>query len=257
MSAFDDDEGLTPVKKMAMQVTFIVKHKSKLDSDPELWEIFFSDGKIMKIDTDHLNNSATFENLYLKLFGRPTPYIKRAEWKAFLRMITADDSKIQTIEAKSESEKEYIANQVFELICSMKADTDKEIAVRGQVLYDNPKNNCLCLTSSKVEEILQSRSYKIPLNDLSDAMTELGFKLPGTDAIRYKGKKIRSWHFIKTKVAEMQSSVDDDDNSVVKDVETKIIESEDLGTAIETEKIECENISNDIEAETETEENCV
>jgi hypothetical protein len=211
-----EEEDMSPIKKLAAQVEKIIKIESVLSSDPNIWEIHFAGSakKVMKIDTDHLDKSTTFEKMYLKLFGSPAPITKQADFKRFLRIITNDKNKVEIVMARSESEHEYIAKQVFETVCSIPLiTTDKQAAETGKGLLDYEDDGCLCLVSGKVEEIVQSKGYKIGLSDLSAAMTELGYKTDGTAAIRYKNKRLRSWHFFKTVVEEMREVPNSENNS--------------------------------------------
>lgn len=197
-----------------MRVEKVVIIKSTLSTDPNTWEIHFNgkEKKVMKIDTDHLDKSTTFEKLHLKLFGTPTLISKQADFKRFLYLITNDKNKVEILQSKSESEHEYIAKQVFEIVCSIPLITkDKQAAESGKGFYEHESGN-LCLISGKIEEIIASKGYKIGLADLSTAMTELGYKTDGTPAVRYKNKRLRSWHFVRSVVEEMRNNVENSDS---------------------------------------------
>ena len=131
----------------------------------------------------------------MKAFRSPAPLIKHDLW---LKIVALMGETAEVVKAGEESERVYIANQVFEKICELQVIDDRASAAAGKGMLDY--QGYYCVTSKKVEEIVQAAGYKIPFNWLSETMTELGLKKEGSESIWYSRKSIRSWCFIQSKV---------------------------------------------------------
>jgi hypothetical protein len=70
---------LTPEEKLYEIINKVVIVKGVIPSDPITWEFHIHD-KILRVDTDRLENMKQFRQQYLKAFDRPAPKIKLSRW---------------------------------------------------------------------------------------------------------------------------------------------------------------------------------
>jgi hypothetical protein len=196
-------EELSPAEKLFDMIDKVVIVKGRLSTDPIIWE-FHIMGKVIKIEASVLENPKAFRSQYLSIFDRPAPLIKTNAWINLLdNLADEENNKVEYQEALEESNNEFIARQIFEIVCEREISDDAEEALSGLSLYEyelkegNDKKIYFCLPSRVlIGEILGGTGYKITPKDLSQAMTELGFKKEGTHRVWYNGDQKRSWCFI-------------------------------------------------------------
>ncbi len=196
-------EELSPAEKLFDMIDKVVIVKGRLSTDPTIWE-FHIMGKVIKIEASVLENPKAFRSQYLSIFDRPAPLIKTNAWINLLdNLADEENNKVEYQEALEESNNEFIARQIFEIVCEREISDDAEEALSGLSLYEyelkegNDKKLYFCLPSRVlIGEILGGTGYKITPKDLSQAMTELGFKKEGTHRVWYNGYQKRSWCFI-------------------------------------------------------------
>jgi hypothetical protein len=191
-------EELSSAQKLYGMIERVRIVKGRISSDPVIWEFHMIGGLVLKIDTDKLEKYGVFRQQYLKEFCIPAPDIKAKEWLKVLSAL-AEDDKTENIEAPEESERVFIARQIFEIVSEYDISEDPEDALSGQYLYNHEiDGNChYCMPSSKFLELVSNAGFKIPSNILSETTTELGLKCNGTPRVRYGGgRRVRSWCFI-------------------------------------------------------------
>lgn len=190
----------------------IIVRKGKLTSDPIQWEFYIED-KVLKIDGQDIEKYKIFSTVYINTFLRPAPDLKNPEWKSLLGAF-AEEGKIEFKNKSTESEEsenEYIANRIFELICKLPIveDDSKVDAGIGRALLNY--QGYYCIPSKCVDKIIDSTSYHITKQALMETMTELKMKKGGNERVRY-GEVGQQWSywFIKASVDEMKGSVSND-----------------------------------------------
>ena len=193
-------EELSPAEKLFRQIDKVVIVEGRLSTDPTIWEFHIA-GKVLKIEACDLEDVKNFRNQYIKVFDRPAPLIKKASWINLLANLTDEENnKIEHQEAIEESSDEFIARQVFEIICEKEISEDPEDAENGTYLYKHvlKKDNkeYFCVPSTAFKDIVDGAGFKIPLNKLSSIMTELKMKCPATPKVWYNGEERRSWCFM-------------------------------------------------------------
>jgi len=192
-----EPEELTPDVKLFNAIEKVVIEKGAISKDPTIWE-FHIYGKVLRVDSDKLENMTQFRKEYLKVFDVPAPKIKPARWIALLEALAEKATRIQ---APEESSRVFIANSMFEIICDRLVSKEPDEALSGFALYEHSfpddEKPYYCMPSNVLVSLVEGAGFKIPLNDLSSTMTELGMKKDGTPRISYPGKQLRSWCFFK------------------------------------------------------------
>lgn len=192
---------LNPAEKLYGLIEKVVIVKGRLTTDATVWE-FHILGQILRIETDVLEKPKVFRSKYLSAFDRPAPIISNGDWIDLLdNLADEDNDKVEHLEAAEESNNEFIAKQVFEIVCGREISEDAEDALSGLALFKyelkEDKKTYYCLPSQVlIDNIIGASGYKITPKDLSQAMTELGFKKEGTQRVWYNGEQKRSWCFI-------------------------------------------------------------
>lgn len=153
-----------------------------------------------------------FRQQYLKAFNRPAPRIKLTRWSSFLEALV--DDKATYTQDLEESRNVFIARQIFEIVCDREMSDAAEDALSGLVLYKHIFNDdekvYYCMPSKVFLALVDGAGFKIPPNELSSAMTELGMKKSGTPRVSYCGKQERSWCFIRDAVLREKGEQLDD-----------------------------------------------
>lgn len=195
-------EELSPAEKLYELIDKVVIVKGRLSTDPTVWEFHIGED-VLKIEANVLENPAAFRRQYLSVFDRPAPIIKTNAWINLLDNIADEENnKVERREAPEESNNEFIARQIFEIVCDKERDisTDPEEALPGQAFFKyelkEDSETYYCMPSLVLKNIVDGSGYKIPPKELSQAMTELGFKKAGTHRVWYNGEQKRSWCFI-------------------------------------------------------------
>jgi|GEM_PF-3838123 len=194
-------EELSPAEKLYTMIEKVVIVKGRLSTDQTVWE-FHLGGEVLKIEANVLENPKAFRSQYLSVFDRPAPIIKPNAWINLLDNLSDEENnKVERREAPEESNNEFIARQIFELVCQMELSTDAEDAINAQSLFEcelkEDKKTYYCLPSQAlIDNIVSASGFKITPKELSQAMTELGFKKEGTQRVWYNGEQKRSWCFI-------------------------------------------------------------
>jgi len=192
-------EELSSAQKLYGMIEKVRIVKGRISSDPVIWEFHMIGKLVLKIDTERLEKHGVFRQQYLKEFCMPAPDIKGKEWLKVLSALVEDD-KTEHVEAPEESERVFIAKQMFEIVCRYDVSEDSEDAFAGLYLYKTvlkkDDKTYFCMPSDKFLGLVSSAGFKIPSNLLSETMTELGFKCNGTPRVRYCGPQVRSWCFI-------------------------------------------------------------
>jgi hypothetical protein len=193
-------EELSPGRKLFELIDKIIIVRGRLSTDPTVWE-FHIGGEVLKIDAGILENPKSFRNQYLSIFDKPAPIIKPNAWISLLDNLTDEENnKIERVEAPEESNNEFIARQMFEIICDREISEDAEDAENGRCLYKHilkkDGKQYYSMPSTALKDIIENVGFKIPLNELSGAMTELHMKCAATPKVWYNGKEKRSWCFI-------------------------------------------------------------
>lgn len=193
-------EELSPGRKLFELIDKIIIVRGRLSTDPTVWE-FNIGGEVLKIDAGILENPKSFRNQYLSIFDKPAPIIKPNAWISLLDNLTDEENnKIERVEAPEESNNEFIARQMFEIICDREISEDAEDAENGRCLYKHilkkDGKQYYSMSSTALKDIIENVGFKIPLNELSGAMTELHMKCAATPKVWYNGKEKRSWCFI-------------------------------------------------------------
>jgi len=179
----------------------------RVKDDSVIWEFhIITDIEIIiiQVDAEKLENQGVFRAQYLKKLHTPAPLVKSKEWLNFLQVMREDARNRKAISQNpEESENVYIARQVFDEICSFEPTEDGNIVVKKQSRKVFPHLGYHCVPSTRIEEIVQQRGYKIAQNTLSKTMTELGMKAPGTKVVRIVTgqKSYRCWWFDPIEIA--------------------------------------------------------
>jgi len=192
-----EPEELSPDQKLYDMIDKVVIVKGTIPSDPTIWE-FHILGQILKVDTENLENMNPFRKQFLKVFDRPAPKIKLSRWPSILEALA--EEKAECIQAPEESKNVFIARQIFEIVCSLEISDDAEDAESGRILYKHvlkeDNKPYLSVPSKAFLELVDRAGFKIPPNELSKTMFELGMKREATTRVSYCGKQLRSWCFI-------------------------------------------------------------
>lgn len=191
-----EPEELSPDLKLYNIIDKVVIVRGVIPSDPTVWEFYIQD-KILKVDTESLEGMRTFRQQFLKVFDRPAPRIRLSRWPSVLEALAED--KAEYTQAPEESNRVFIARQMFEIVCDRDVSDIAEDAVSGLTLYQREfqedSSVWFCMPSKVFLNYVDEAGFKIPANELSTAMCELGLKRSGTPRVRYGGPQIRSWCF--------------------------------------------------------------
>ena len=195
-------EELSPAEKLYELIDKVVIVKGRLSTDPTVWE-FHIQGKVLTVEAGVVENPKYFRSQFLSIFDSPATLIKTNAWINLLQNLTdTDNEKVECIEALEESNNEFIARQIFEIVCDKERDisTDPEEVLSGQAFFKyelkEDSETYYCMPSLVLKNIVDGSGYKIPPKELSQAMTELGLKKAGTHRVWYNGEQKRSWCFI-------------------------------------------------------------
>ena len=200
-------EELSPAEKLFELIDKVVIVKGRLSTDPIMWEFHIGE-KIIKVEADVLENPKAFRNQYLSTFDKPAPRIKTDAWINLLENLADPvNEKVEHKQAPEESNNEFIAKQIFEIICERETSNDPEDAISGLALFESvikeDHKKYFCIPSKfLVDVIISGSGYKITPKELSQAMTELEFKKEGTQRVWYNGNQKRSWCFIPEAVSK-------------------------------------------------------
>jgi hypothetical protein len=205
-------EELSPAEKLFYMIDKVVIVEGRLSTDPTIWEFHIA-GKILKIEVSDLEDIKAFRREYIKVFNKPAPIIKKEDWINLLaNLADEENNKIEYQEALEESDDEFIARQIFEIICEKEISEDAEEAETGMCLYrymlKKDGKEYFCIPSIVFKNIVDGAGFKIPLNRLSVVMTELKMKRPSTPKVWYGKKERRSWCFIPEAVLEGRGNRD-------------------------------------------------
>jgi hypothetical protein len=197
---------LSPADKLYDMIDKVVIVKGAILSDPTIWE-FHIQGKVLKVDTENLENMSSFRKQFLKAFDRPAPKISSVQWPNILEELAED--KAEYIQATEETGNVFIARQMFEIICELEISDDPEDAISGMSLFKHELEDdhiiYCCMPSPIIKNKVDESGFKIPLNELSTTMTDLKMKRAGTPAVRYgKGRRQRTWCFFFDPILEEQ-----------------------------------------------------
>lgn len=89
-------------RKLYNMIEKVVIVKGAIPGDPTVWE-FHILGRILKVDTEHLENMSTFRKQYLKAFGRPAPKITASGWLDILEALATDEERCESYSSYDES----------------------------------------------------------------------------------------------------------------------------------------------------------
>lgn len=197
--AFKNGE-LSPDQKLYVLIDKVIIVKGRLSTDPTVWEFHIGE-KVLKIETDSLESPRAFKKQYLKIFDRPAPSLKINEWINLLaNLADEENNKVEWREASEESNSEFIARQMFEIVCEREISEEADDAENGRCLYKHilkkDGKQYYSIPSKAFKELVDEAGFKIALNDLSKAMTELKMKCVSSPKVWYNGKEKRSWCFI-------------------------------------------------------------
>jgi len=203
-----EPEALSQDMKLYNMIEKVVIVKGAIPSDPTIWE-FHILGHVLKVDAEDLENMSTFRKQYLKAFDRPAPKIKASRWTDILDALANDDDKVEHRQAPEESGNVFIARQLFETLCEKDISEDPEDAISGlsffKYISEADNETYYCIPSRILKDTVDNSGFKIPLNELSNTMTELKLKRAGTLLVRYgKGRQKRTWCFFPVVVLEQQ-----------------------------------------------------
>lgn len=191
-----------PIKELFDKIEKLTIKKGIISTDITIYEFKLKKDNSysnFSVDSDKLDTMKEFRKQYQKVMNYPCVRCTNVEWDNLLFALI---KKWELTETSEESETVFKAREIFAEICELDVSTDPTDAVTGYSLYEY--NDYYYLTSKKVRDIIETRNYRIPLNTLSTAMTELGLKKEGTEAIRFYGKQVRCWVFFPAKVKELK-----------------------------------------------------
>ncbi|WP_406661325.1 hypothetical protein V7O66_02045 [Methanolobus sp. ZRKC3] len=183
------------IERLLDMVEKVIIMKGEIPSDPTMWEIHMSGG-IIRVDAEHMDRTTAFRKQYLKTFNTPAPGFKD-DWIPFVQVL---GEMAETTVAGEESELVYIAKQIMEKIRELPITDDQGDAGTGRALLR--LGGYLCLSSTRIGEIVEVMHYHIAPNVLSTTMTALGYKAEGTRPIRCNGKLYRFWWFKESIINE-------------------------------------------------------
>jgi len=194
---------LTAAEKLCSIIDKVVIVEGRIPTDPVYWD-FYIKGNTLRVDIEKLGNPRAFEVQYLKAFRYPAPKISANNWRDLLE--TLAEEKAESIQSVEESANVFIAYQVFEIICDREItnDPDDAISQESLLIYTKDGQTYYAIPSDIVKKLVDGSGYRIPLNELSMAMSDLKLKKEGTYPIRYNGPRKRSWLFVPSTVLKVQ-----------------------------------------------------
>lgn len=187
--------------KLYNSIEKIIVKKGVLAKDPKIWEFHIS-GKVIKIDAQNVEDYGFFRKQYIQMFDEPATYLKKDDWLDLFNALSENKKEIDDNE--EESEDVCIARQLLEVIQKIPVSEDKEDAFNNKCLLKTQKEgqDVLFISSEKINELIKEHDFKKSSNVLSPVMTELGFKIAGTDNPRLGGRKVRGWYFYTKVIIE-------------------------------------------------------
>jgi hypothetical protein len=175
-----------------------------VSSDQNRWDIYI-DNKILRIPVDKLEKQTTFRAQYLREFRVPAPLMPGIEWLNLLSALS--ENKKELFINPEESEEVRIAREVFEKIRRLAVSEDSQAFTSGRLIY--LLNGRYYLRSSTIENMINDALYRISMSKLSETMTELGMKKPGTT--KAGPERQRCWEFIPELLLKAKDSKDVED----------------------------------------------
>lgn len=91
-------EELSRDRKLYNMIEKVVIVKGAMPSDPTVWE-FHILGRVLRVDTEHLEHMSAFRIQFLKAFGRPAPKIKASRWPDIIEALATDEDKVERQQA--------------------------------------------------------------------------------------------------------------------------------------------------------------
>ena len=192
----------------------VIIKRGVLEDDPIIWEIHIL-GAVLKIEAEKLEHQGAFRTQYLRKFNRPAPKVKTEEWQTVVELLSTEKASVQ--EELEESERVNAARQLFEEVCRLPINDDKELALKKGNLFEH--EGYICLPSFKITELIQKVNIKIGVQNLSGALVDLGLKVKGSEKVSAGGARERSWHFIKMYVWDQKGRGDEVKESNCKEAE--------------------------------------
>lgn len=204
MTEVTEDDLSVSGLKLYQNIDFVEIKRGRLEKDPITWEIHIAN-EVLKIEAEKLELQGAFRTQYLRAFNRPAQKIKKDEWQDIVELLAVKKAKVAI--NKEDSEAAFIAEEVFEHLChsnSIALDGDEEDAALGRgFLY---RDGLYLIKSTVIGEIVKDLGFKYVPNQLSTAMTQLGFKTEGTLNKTIKGKEVRVWGFLPTPIEQRRGN---------------------------------------------------
>ena len=165
-------------------------YNGRIKDDPKYWEIYFVGlDTPIKIESELMDSARSFRRQFLKLTDTPAPPLSASDWFTF---VAALSEKAERSAYSEDTDNVYTAERLFEMIQGL-PKIKKELVTRvpGYVSHDGFR----CIHGYTIEELMESRGYKISKQALSSTLTQLGYKEEGTQAFRVNGRLTRFWFF--------------------------------------------------------------
>lgn len=167
-------------------------YEGRIKDDPKYWEIKFNGlDTPLKIEAEDLDSSKAFRRKYLKLTNMPAPPLSTTDWYIVLKALGENANHGQYVE---ESDNVYVTETLFERIRELQQiKMDSALKAKGYVLY----NGYRCIHYNTIKDLMEALNFKLTPRILSDTLTQMGYKEPGTPAIWVKelNKVVRFWWF--------------------------------------------------------------
>jgi hypothetical protein len=171
-----------------------------LPTDPMTCELYIDD-KILRIPHNKLDKSKIFKDEYFRAFKKLI-FIKDVQWSALLNLVV--ETKSEVVEFSEESEFVMIAREIWSYICEMEISEDVKMFTssgKSIIRYKNDHVDGYFIRSDRIKMIVDNKSFKIRLSDLSQVMKELGMKNPGSPKVGGK----RCWQLNETELIKERS----------------------------------------------------
>lgn len=194
----DSSKCLPPSQEIFEMIDEIKVLHGKVASDDTIWEVYIR-GKKVIVPAKKLTTQKAFQEAYLNVFSYPAPSVSKSSiWLELVKNL--HDYKAIHISAPEESESVLVSRAVFEIICEMPITTDDvESVAAGQALHDF--SGSYWITVKRVHEIIESLRCGFGSSTISNNLTQLGMKYPGTPTHRLGDIKPRCWQ-IKPEAVE-------------------------------------------------------
>jgi hypothetical protein len=206
MSLSDDIGKLTyDAREFITSVTEVTIFEGRIKDDPKYWEIKFNGlDTPIKIEAEDLDSSIAFKRKFLKLTNTPAPPLKASEWFIALKYWSEKATQGKYAE---ESDNVYVAERLFEEIRGLtKIERDHVLRAKGYVIHDGHR----CVQHHTIKALMEGLGFKLNPRLVSDTLTQLGYKNPGSEKIWINAlkKPVRFWWFKETafKNEEMNKS---------------------------------------------------